>query len=36
MRHLTPLSALQQRILALLDLDVQVYNKLTEHSSKPS
>lgn len=34
-RHLTPLSALQQRILALLDLNVQVYSKLTVHSSIP-
>jgi len=30
-RHLTPLSELQQRILALLDLPLDIYNQLTTH-----
>jgi transposase len=34
-RHLTPLSQLQQRILALLDIPVEVYTNLTTVSQKP-
>lgn len=34
-RHLTPLSALQQRLLALAGLDPICYGQLTMHSSEP-
>ncbi len=34
-RHLTPLSALQQQLLALLDLDEDVYSRLGTHSAQP-
>jgi transposase len=34
-RHLTPLSRVQQRILALLDFPVDVYTKLCPDSHKP-
>jgi transposase len=34
-RHLTPLSALQQRLVTLAGLDVAVYTRLTEHSFNP-
>ena len=34
-RHLTPLSALQQQLLALLDLDEDVYRRLGTHSAQP-
>jgi len=34
-RHLTPLSALQQQLLALLDLDEAVYQRLGTHSAQP-
>lgn len=34
-RHLTPLSALQQRILGLLDVSPAIYDRLGTHSPKP-
>jgi len=34
-RHLTPLSALQQQLLVLLDLDEDVYRRLGTHSAQP-
>ena len=34
-RHLTPLSAVQGRILALLDFSTDVYTRLAVHSLKP-
>jgi hypothetical protein len=34
-RHLTTLSPLQQRILALLEFTPSIYTKLCYHSSKP-
>jgi hypothetical protein len=34
-RHLTPLSPVQQRILALLDLPLEVYTRLGAHCSQP-
>jgi transposase len=34
-RHLTPLSALQQRLLALAGLEATCYLRLVEHSSEP-
>lgn len=34
-RHLTPLSALQQRLLALAGLETTCYLRLVEHSSEP-
>jgi transposase len=34
-RHLTPLSSLQQRILVLLDFSPDIYTKLCMQSSKP-
>ena len=34
-RHLTPLSLLHQRLLALAGLNPDVYTRLTIHSSKP-
>lgn len=34
-RHLTPLSALQQRLLALAGLEPMCYARLVEHSSEP-
>lgn len=34
-RHLPPLSDLQRRILALLDLPGEIYTRLSAHSSKP-
>jgi transposase len=34
-RHLTPLSALQQQLLALLDLEEDVYRRLGTHSAQP-
>ncbi len=34
-RHLTPLSLLHQRLLALAGLNLDVYTRLTVHSSKP-
>jgi len=34
-RHLTPLSALQQRILALLGFSPDIYARLCTHSAKP-
>lgn len=34
-RHLSPLSQLQQKILALLDIPVEVYTRLAAVSSKP-
>jgi len=34
-RHLTPLSVLHQRLLALAGLNSDVYTRLTVHSSKP-
>lgn len=34
-RHLTPLSALQQRLLALADLETTCYTRLVEHLSEP-
>lgn len=34
-QHLTPLSALHQRLLALAGLNPDVYTRLTVHSSKP-
>jgi transposase len=34
-RHLTPLSALQQRLLSLAGLDPICYERLTMHSSEP-
>lgn len=34
-RHLTPLSALQQRLVALAGLDPVCYGRLTVHSSEP-
>jgi transposase len=34
-RHLTPLSALQQRLLALAGLDPVCYSRLTVHSAEP-
>jgi hypothetical protein len=33
--HLTPLSALQQRILALLDFPVDIYTRLCADLHKP-
>jgi hypothetical protein len=33
--HLTPLSALQQQLLSLLDLDEDVYRRLGIHSAQP-
>lgn len=33
--HLTPLSPVQQRVLALLDLPLDVYTKLSAHCSQP-
>jgi transposase len=33
--HLTPLSALQQRLLALADLETTCYTRLVEHLSEP-
>jgi transposase len=35
LRHLTPLSDLQQRILSLLDFPPDIYNQLFTNSSKP-
>jgi transposase len=34
-RHLTPLSALQQRVLALLDFAPIIYSQLVEHLAQP-
>ena len=34
-RHLTALSALQQRVLALLEFSPMIYSNLCEHSSEP-
>ena len=34
-RHLTALSALQQRVLALLEFSPTIYSKLCEDSSQP-
>jgi hypothetical protein len=34
-RHLTPLSALQQQLLVLARLDATCYLRLTMHSSEP-
>lgn len=34
-RHLTPLSALQRRLLALAGLDKTCYTRLMVHSSEP-
>jgi len=34
-RHLTPLTALQERILTLLDFPTDVYTRLCVHSAKP-
>lgn len=34
-RHLTPLSELQQRLVALAGLDLNCYTRLFEHSSEP-
>jgi hypothetical protein len=33
--HLTPLSSVQQRILALLDFPLDVYTRLGTHCSQP-
>jgi len=35
-RHITPLSELQQKILALLDLPRSIYEDLAAHSSLPT
>jgi hypothetical protein len=35
-RHLTPLSRVHQSILALLDISVDIYARLSADSSKPS
>jgi hypothetical protein len=34
-RHLTPLTSLQQRLLALAGLEDMCYLRLVEHSSEP-
>ena len=33
--HLTPLSAVQQRLLEVLDLPPTIYSRLTPHCSEP-
>ena len=34
-RHLTPLTTLQQRLLALADLEATCYTRLVDHVSEP-